>query len=999
MTHALVTIICPLAAARLAEAETAIAGLGNPARRDFCDALDKFEPDSPNRTHFASLHAVRSIGGGAPYLLFEFSADGTEEDAVARIAAAGEAFLRPVFALAPDWRDGGAFKDYLLNHRMTSGGGWFDNPGVGFAGTPGMSVGRIRSEAALARRITVLLAAQPGHLTALRRVDDVGDALKNDPVFASALSPAIPEEIYLAPSTIEAVGKIGFNFVTTYLPAVVLLIVLWAGVRGYWVAQPSATIADGIGNFVGGALWGLWQGFWTALLSLLAIAGLTYYLFRKQEDLDSTDDRAADRAINEAIFARENVLAQNHMISITRRKPGAIRSFTSRLVFWGLGQLVGYVFAPGRLGDIGTIHFARWVTPPGTRDVVFLSNYDGSWESYLEDFITRAHAGLTAVWSNTIGFPRTENLLEKGATDGERFKRFARRSMAPTLFWYSAYPDLTTTAIRANAQIRRGLSGAMTEDEANAWLALFGSAGRPVSKLVSSEIQSLIFGGLGFLPAGVCLIYDLPEEVSRTKQWLAAIEPHIAFNDGRRFRGEIARDGQEAAADAVITLALGAGGLGKLGLSAAALATFPYAFLEGMIGPARARILGDIGENDPQHWRWGKRQPDAALLVYGKDEAAVAHLEAELADYARKAGMAPAHRITLRTLTPDKKEPFGFVDGISQPAIRGTYKGLRNVDPIHLIEPGEFILGYPDNRENMPPGPTLPAIEDPLNLLPLTVPVESGAGQTVVNSPRDLGFNGSFLVIRELEQDVEGFEKFCETEAASLRQADRLSPPYYVDKEFIAAKIVGRWRDGSSLARFPYESETLEFARRAPEDRYAHETARPISNPAHGATPVSRPTQRSPKGDNDFLFGTEDSEGMRCPFGAHIRRANPRDSLDPGSADQIAISNRHRIIRVGRPYQPAPGMKNPGLLFMCLNGDIERQFEFLQQTWLRSPSFHGLSCEKDPLLGDAQKDMCGFTIPSREGPVRLGAVPQFVATRGGGYFFVPGKRLIDYLCR
>ena len=82
---------------------------------------------------------------------------------------------------------------------------------------------------------------------------------------------------------------------------------------------------------------------------------------------------------------------------------------------------------------------------------------------------------------------------------------------------------------------------------------------------------------------------------------------------------------------------------------------------------------------------------------------------------------------------------------------------------------------------------------------------------------------------------------------------------------------------------------------------------------------------------------------------------------------------------------------------MCLNGDIERQFEFIQQTWLKRPSFHGLSCEKDPLLGDAEKGACSYTIPSREGPILLNPMPAFIKTLGGGYFFLPGKRLIEYL--
>ena len=123
----------------------------------------------------------------------------------------------------------------------------------------------------------------------------------------------------------------------------------------------------------------------------------------------------------------------------------------------------------------------------------------------------------------------------------------------------------------------------------------------------------------------------------------------------------------------------------------------------------------------------------------------------------RPPGMAKPHEIPLRMVSGGKEEPFGFVDGISQPVIRGTYKGLRNADPIHLVEPGEFILGYPDNRGNTAPGPTLPALADPDNLLPLVGTV-GGFDKTVVENDRDLGFNGTFLVIRQLEQDVRGIQ-------------------------------------------------------------------------------------------------------------------------------------------------------------------------------------------------------------------------------------------------
>jgi hypothetical protein len=318
----------------------------------------------------------------------------------------------------------------------------------------------------------------------------------------------------------------------------------------------------------------------------------------------------------------------------------------------------------------------------------------------------------------------------------------------------------------------------------------------------------------------------------------------------------------------------------------------------------------------------------------------------------------------------------------------------------------------------------LPAIADPQNRLPL-VEGRDDFDLTQVENVRDLGMNGSFLVIRQLEQDRHGFDNYCEKQAQSVVR--RLpSAPYHVTPEFIAAKLVGRWRDGSSLVRHPYESYEIEANKLAapmhetyrPQTRMTAATpvaAAPVAAVAAAAasaspikaliaTPSAAPVAAAPAAprvrtyaDNDFLYGVEDPEGVRCPFGAHIRRANPRDSLVPGSADQVAISNRHRIIRVGRQYTPAPH-RNPGLLFMCLNGDIERQFEFVQQVWLLRPTFQGLTCEKDPILGNGEEGACSYTIPSREaGPIVLQPMSAFVKTLGGGYFFIPGKRLIDFL--
>ncbi len=430
-------------------------------------------------------------------------------------------------------------------------------------------------------------------------------------------------------------------------------------------------------------------------------------------------------------------------------------------------------------------------------------------------------------------------------------------------------------------------------------------------------------------------------------------------------------------------------------------------------------------------WGGPGREIDGVLLLYAESPAQLSELRDRMRDGLVRHGHDMVVEVPFVDL-PDKDateeqrrlaklEPFGFVDGVSQPAIRGTYKALRGADPIHIVEPGEFILGYPDNRGNLPTGPTMQAIHDPDNVLPIAADAQQGFARPIVNDDRDLGRNGSFLAVRQLEQDVDGFWNYCADAAMELRQQF----PRWVDvnAEFVGAKMVGRWQDGSSLVRFPYHAGS-EDADARQLTRTAAGTGEPAMDvplpPGLTAAKVQPPEAVVPKRpplkirkttrpvrevaitpDNDFLFGAEDPQGLRCPFGSHIRRANPRESSDPGSQEQLAITNRHRVLRVGRRYQPEAG-RNPGLFFMCLNADLERQFEFIQQTWLQSQSFHGLMGERDPIVGTRHGAAAGHTddgysIPTRELPVRLRTMPDFVRTLGGGYFFVPGRALLRYL--
>jgi deferrochelatase/peroxidase EfeB len=1007
VSHAFVTVIAAIPAGRIVAARALIesASVTEPLTAALTDM---------QTIHFASLNVFEASDGIHGHLVLEFSGDGTSDDLLEKLDQRLSPKLDPLFVDAID-RGNQPLLAYWRSHVVTASQSWFGNPGVNFTGTPGFSVKRIRRERDLATHVARSLPPPLAHASALNTLESVRRAIRNDPEWTWALeAEPIAQGGTLAtlPLTFAAIlpyaGRLALPFARTFLwpltipPILAFILVLW--LHGW--SWDSAWIA---------ACWAV-----TVAIATLVVTGIgalvAYVLFRRREDLEVPIDRPPAPGAVAAIMDRENHAAQNLLAAVSTMKTGRLRRFTVTFAFWLIAQFVGRFYRAGFLGSIGSIHFARWIMVPRTGDLLFLSNYGGSWESYLEDFITKAHTGLTGVWSNTVGFPKATNLFLGGATDGDRFKRWARRQQVPTAFWFSAYRDLTTTNIRTNAAIRQGLAVAMTEDEAQSWLSLFGSERQPATALESGEIQSLILGGLGFLRHGAAVLFALGDDVPAAKAWLRDTMPSVAFSDGRTLNH-------------ATILGLAASALSRLGLPEDSVATFPPAFIDGMAAPWRLRALGDVGENAPKYWWWGgpdHDRVDGVLVLYAKEESELLTLIDSSIASLKGRGHAAVRTIPFRELADKnsaavdqfraKCEPFGFVDGISQPVIRGTYKALRGADPIHLVEAGEFILGYPDNRGYLPPGPTLAAIHDPDNLLPLTADSSLHFNSNVVNADRDLGQNGSYLVIRQLEQDVEAFWQACTLEGDRLQSSFPDGVTVKEPREFIAAKLVGRWQDGSPLVRYPrFPATDAPVPQHVPLSRAgaAGMAAQVLPTPAKNVGVVaaadsdgvkvaassdgasSRKWRLDFEPDNDFLFGSEDPQALRCPFGAHIRRANPRESFEPGSLEQLAITNRHRIIRVGRFYRPKRGQKK-GIFFMCLNGDLERQFEFVQQTWLQSPTFHGLANERDPLLADPG-GRGGYTIPSRAGPLRVDGLRRFVQTRGGGYFFLPGRRFLTYL--
>ena len=793
-----------------------------------------------------------------------------------------------------------------------------------------------------------------------------------------------------------------------------------------WAGPAAASLLIALGVSV--PLYALLVG-----VVLGALAGL----IRLSERRNVFTDQEPQRSNIEAIMARENQASvQNHMTSVTRIIPSSFRKritlpLALRIVAEGL---MNGAYRPGFLGSVGTVQFARWIHLPRTNNYVFYSNYDGSFESYLEDFITKASFGMTGVWSNSVGFPPAKLLFLEGSEDGDRFKRYARGSMVPTPFWFSAYPNLSAEQIRRNALIRDGLARIDTASDAQAWLDLFGSVARPETAIEDGSVQSILFSGNGKLKEGACIavVPDADGTPEDFRRWLCRAQARVTYGDtapqtrasyvalGRRglsllgLDGDLSSEGRWTGADERARGTEGIGGAGRTGGAGAARTLFPPALAMGMDHPSRRFVLGDEDEDAPHNWDWGSGEREAAAVVfcYGRDETVFdAELAAHLADLEPICRPAEHEIIRFDSLAGGElREPFGFADGISQPRIAGTSQLRSRVarDDLHRVEPGEFILGYRDNRDRFPPSPQIEAVRDtaddlpsPASRQPLRYPLFAarhiGSGEAALR--RDLGRGGSYLVIRQLEQDVDLFHKTTIDMAADLR-GDHCpyEPATFRTALALQAKMVGRWHDGYSL-----EQKPIRLQRDADGTELIYRYDAPAPNDP-GGEPV----------ENDFLFGANDPQGDLCPFGAHIRRAFPRDGLDPDNPDSLSIANRHRLLRRGRSYRQMRGNREArGTFFVCLNADIERQFEFVQQSWIGSPKFHSLTDEVDPitaqgvnqlLIKDPDKarwvtDGLPFTIQAGGREHRQHGMRKFVRLRGGGYFFLPSREALRFLCR
>lgn len=212
-----------------------------------------------------------------------------------------------------------------------------------------------------------------------------------------------------------------------------------------------------------------------AILCLIgsAIVFLILALVNLPRERAADENRARPDPDLELSLARnEDLIPTNHMLSVVYVHTDIGRQIAKRAAFGVLGNLVTLVFRNGFLGEINTIHFAHWSFCSKSRRLIFVSNYDGSWRSYLDDFTLKASSGLNLAWAHSVGYPKTWAMLKGGASNGPQFIDYARRSMFPTLVWYSAYPSVSVTNIDRNRQLRAALIAAQDGGTDTSWLEL-----------------------------------------------------------------------------------------------------------------------------------------------------------------------------------------------------------------------------------------------------------------------------------------------------------------------------------------------------------------------------------------------------------------------------------------------------------------------------------------------------------------------------------------------
>ena len=466
------------------------------------------------------------------------------------------------------------------------------------------------------------------------------------------------------------------------------------------------------------------------------------------------------------------------------------------------------------------------------------------------------------------------------------------------------------------------------------------------------DIQGIVMRGYGYMKAANFFLLSI-NDTTYAKKWL---KEHLSSITNCENKPTVK----------CLNIAFTKSGFQKMGLPKETVEMFSRDFKDGMITEHKQRILGDIAEDAPKYWEWGgpleQGKLDILLMLYCSDDENLKKESQKLEIEFSKSNLHLLHKLnTSQEVLESRKEHFGFTDGLSQPIINTMNRKTKEPEPEeNRIAPGEILLGHENEYGKFAYSPKIKKIDD--------------------DSLIDFGKNGTYLVFRQLEQDVKTFWEYMNSQTQNEEE-----------RNMLAAKMVGRWPNGAPL--------------------------------------VNHPTQEPKQYNGDtepfmFINKSNDAFGFKCPIGSHIRRINPRDAFtvnhhEPLPSNKklkkeikksIEFVNKHRIVRRGRPYgKPLSSTLDPnemlnapadsekrGIQFICLNANIARQFELLQQTWV-SNKFKGLYNDPDPIIGGPNGKGKDFTIQSEPLRKKVHNLPKFVSVKGGAYFFLPSIKALGVL--
>jgi cytochrome P450/deferrochelatase/peroxidase EfeB len=597
------------------------------------------------------------------------------------------------------------------------------------------------------------------------------------------------------------------------------------------------------------------------------------------------------------------------------------------------------------LQQLHFVHFARFLPSHDNSALQVITSFDGPLDAYALDFVIAIGDIFDAILSFVKDAPPLP-VREHPKAFYEFVKRNNRVVVAPpALMWddypvYSAYPNRTVIDIVGPRQTPPPV--------------------RTVTPSVVdlADVQGNILAGYRTVCARhySLRLHDGPAA--------RALLAQLVDGDGKNLPRITTAESWTVKPHSMLNLGISAQGLQALGLPVDQLTAFSDAFLLGAGDVDRATANGDTGTSSPEFWEIGGARTEVHLMLslFAGSHASMTEFEER---HSQLLAAFEAHQLELVHLheaqaMPNGKVHFGYEDGIAQPRLAGVYTAKAGTHPDSDLQPlasvGEFLLGADYNSVY--------------------------GGKSLGQLPADLCQNGTFAAVRVLDQDVAAFESTL----------DKTANAEWVDREWVAAKLMGRWRDGRPLLPPPQSPPS---------------TVSPASSGCpfgHGAK--SEAKESTPSGKNAFDYAPSlaypdlpnDSDGIQCPVGSHVRRMNPRSSLVAGQPYS------RRLIRRGMPYGPAWSKSNPdarrGLFGLFICGDLERQFEFLMQQWANSDfAASGIKGTQDPIIG-AQTLSGTFNIPMPTGQADIRVdTPRWITTRGSLYLLMPGINALRWLAK